>query len=143
MVRSIGADQVIDYTQEDFTKNGQRYDLIIDAVGNRSVSNYERALSPKGICVMIGYSSPVHMFQHTFQGPWISMTGSKKIVPPTSTKTNKKDLVFMKELLEAGKVVPVIDRRYPLSEVAKALRYLEEGHARGKVVITVEHNNKT
>jgi len=143
MVRSIGADQVIDYTQEDFTQNGQRYDLIADAVGNRSVSDYGRALSTKGICVIIGYSSPVLLFQHLFQGPWISMIGSKKIGLMGTVKPNKKDLVFMKELLEAGKVVPVIDRRYPLSEVAEAIRYLEGGHAQGKVVITVGHNNKT
>jgi len=143
MVRSIGADQVIDYTQEDFTQNGQRYDLIADAVGNRSVSDYRRALGPKGICVIIGYSSPVLLFQHLFQGPWISMIGSKKIGLMGTVKPNKKDLVFMKGLLEAGKVVPVIDRRYPLSEVAEAIRYLEGGHAQGKVVITVGHNNKT
>ena len=143
MVRSIGADQVIDYTQQDFTQNGQRYDLIVDTVGNRSVSDHKRALSPKGICVIIGYSSPVLLFQAMFLGPWISMTGSKKVGLMGTMKPNKKDLVFMKELLEAGKVVPVIDRRYTLSEVAEAIRYLEEGHARGKVVITVEHNNKT
>ena len=143
MVRSIGADQVIDYTQQDFTQNGQRYDLIADAVGNRSVSDYGRALGPKGICVIIGYSSPVLLFQHTFQGAWISMTGSKRIGLMGTMKPNKKDLVFMKGLLEAGKVVPVIDRRYPLSEVAEAIRYLEGGHAQGKVVITVGHNDKT
>ena len=140
MVRSIGADQVIDYTQEDFTQNGQRYDLILDNVGNRSISDSKHALSPKGIYVLVGFSMSL-MFQVMFLGPWISMTGSKKmgILFP---KENKKDLVFMKELLEAGKVVPVIDRRYPLSEVAEAIRYLEEGHARGKVVITLEHNTK-
>ncbi len=143
MVRSIRADHVIAYTQEDFTQNGQRYDLIADAVGNRSVSDYRRALSPKGICVIIGYSSPVLLFQHTFQGPWISMTGSKRIGLMGTMKPNKKDLVFMKGLLEAGKVVPVIDRRYPLSEVPEAVRYLEGGHAQGKVVITVGHNDKT
>ena len=142
IVRSIGADRVIDYTQEDFTQNGQRYDLIVDAVGNRSVSDYKRALSSKGICVIIGYSSPVLLLQHMFQGTWISMTGSKRIGLMLAN-INKKDLVFMKELLEAGKVVPVIDRRYPLSEVAEAIRYLEEGHARGKVIITFERNNKT
>ena len=139
MVRSIGADQVIDYTQEDFTQNGQRYDLIVDAVGNRSVSDYKRALSSKGICVIIGYSSPVLLLQHMFQGTWISMTGSKRIGLMGTMKPNKKDLVFMKELLEAGKVKPVIDRRYPLNKVAEAIRYLEEGHARGKVVITLDH----
>jgi NADPH:quinone reductase-like Zn-dependent oxidoreductase len=141
MVRSIGADQVIDYTQEDFTKSGQRYDLIIDNVGNRSLSDLKGPLRPKGICVIIGYSSPALFFQHMFQGPWISMRGSKKIGPLGEANANKKDLVFLKELLEAGKVVPVIDRRFPLSEVPDAIRYLEEGHARGKVVITFEHNN--
>ncbi|NIO44933.1 MAG: zinc-binding dehydrogenase [Candidatus Dadabacteria bacterium] len=141
MVRSIGADQVIDYTQEDFTKSGQRYDLILDVAGYRSIFDYKRALSPKGIYVMVG-GSMAQFFQAMLLGPWISMTGSKKM-RGFVTKPNKKDLVFMKELFEAGKVVPVIDRRYPLSEVAEALRYLEEGHARGKVVITVEHNNKT
>jgi len=141
MVHSIGADQVIDYTQEDFTQNGQRYDLIIDNVGNRSVLDFKRSLSPNGICVIIGFSSLVLLFQHMFLGPLISMTGSKKIVLMGTANVNNKELGFLKELLEAGKVVPVIDRRYPLSEVAEAIRYLEEGHARGKVVITLEHNN--
>jgi NADPH:quinone reductase-like Zn-dependent oxidoreductase len=140
MVRSIGADQVIDYTQEDFTKSGQRYDLILAVNGYHPISDYKRALSPKGIYVMIG-GSMAQMFQAMLLGPLISMTGSKKM-GALMAKANKKDLVFVKELLEAGKVVPVIDRRYPLSEVAEAIRYLEEGHARGKVVITVEHNDK-
>jgi len=140
MVRSIGANQVIDYTQEDFTKNGQRYDLILAANGYHSISDYKRALSPRGIYVTTG-GSGVQMFQAMFLGPWISMTGKK--MGNLLQKPNQKDLVFMKELLEAGKVVPVIDRRYPLSEVAEALRYLEEGHAKGKVVLTLEHNNKT
>jgi NADPH:quinone reductase-like Zn-dependent oxidoreductase len=135
MVRSIGADQVIDYTQEDFTQNGQRYDLILAANGYHSISDYERALSPKGIYVMTG-GSMAQMFQAMLIGPWISTTGSKKM-GNLLARPNKKDLAFMKELLEAGKVVPVIDRRYPLSEVPEALRYLEEGHAQGKVVITV------
>ncbi len=141
MVRSIGADQVIDYTQEDFIKTGQRYDLILAVAGYRSILEYKRALSPKGIYVVAG-GSMAQFFQAILLGPWISMTGSKKM-RGFVTKPNKNDLVFMKELVEAGKVVLVIDRRYPLSEVAEALRYLEEGHARGKVVITVEHNNKT
>jgi NADPH:quinone reductase-like Zn-dependent oxidoreductase len=135
MVRSIGADQVIDYTQEDFTKNGQHYDLILAANGYHPISDYKRALSPKGIYVMTG-GSGAQMFQAMLLGPFISMTGSKKM-GALSAKSNKKDLVFMKELLEAGKVVPVIDRRYTLSEVPEALRYLEEGHAKGKVIITV------
>jgi NADPH:quinone reductase-like Zn-dependent oxidoreductase len=136
MVRSIGADQVIDYTQEDFTKNGQRYDLILAANGYHPISDYKRALSPKGMYVMTG-GSMAQMFQAMLLGPLISMTGRKKM-GNLLMKPNTKDLVFMKELLEGGKVVPVIDRRYPLGETAEALRYLEEGHTQGKVVITVE-----
>ena len=143
MVRSIGADRVIDYTEEDFTQKGPRYDLIIDNVGNRSVSDLRRALSSQGICVIIGYSSPGLLLQHMLLGTLVSMTGSKKIGLLGEAKPNKKDLVLTAELLEAGKVVPVIDRRYPLSETAEAIRYLEEGHARGKVIITVEHNHET
>jgi NADPH:quinone reductase-like Zn-dependent oxidoreductase len=139
MVRSIGADQVIDYTQEDFTKSGQHYDLILATAGYRSIFDYKRALSPKGIYVCTG-GSMAQVFQSMLLGPWISMTGSKKM-GNVMQRHNQKDLVFMKELLEAGKVKPVIDRRYPLSEVAEALRYYGEGHSQGKVVITVEHNN--
>ena len=135
MVRSIGADQVIDYTQEDFTKSPQRYDLILAVNGYHSIFDYKRALSSKGIYVVAG-GTMAQFFQAMLLGPWISMTGSKKI-RTFVTKPDKKDLVFMKELLETGKLVPVIDRRYTLSEVPEALRYLEEGHARGKVVITV------
>jgi len=133
--RSIGADHVIDYTQEDFTNNGQRYDLILAANGYHPISAYKRALSPKGIYVMVG-GSMAQMFQAILLGPGISLTGSKNL-GFLSARPNREDLVFMKKLLEAGHVVPVIDRSYPLSEVAEALRYLEEGHARGKVVITV------
>ncbi|MGB2762782.1 MAG: NAD(P)-dependent alcohol dehydrogenase [Candidatus Aminicenantaceae bacterium] len=140
MMRSIGADQVIDFTQEDFTKNEQRYDLILDFAAHHSIFDYKRALSPKGIYIMVGGSS-ARIFQTIFLGPLISMTGSKKM-GILAHKPNK-GLDFMKEFFEAGKVVPVIDRRYPLSEVPEALRYFGEGHARGKVVITVEHNNKT
>ena len=144
MVRSIGADHVIDYTQEDFTKNGQTYDLIYCAVGNRSVADYKRALNPNGICVVAGFTTMSHMlFQVLFLGAWVSMTGSKKIGAMRTVIPNKKDLVFIKELLEAGEVSPVIDRYYPLSDVPEAIRYLEEGHAKGKVVITVEHSEKT
>ena len=130
MARSIGADYVIDYTQEDFTQNGQRYDLILAANGYHSISDYKRALSPNGIYVMTG-GSMAQMSQAIFRGPWISMTGSKKM-GNMILKPNKNDLVFMKELLETGKVKPVIDRRYPLSEVPEALRYLEGGHAQEK-----------
>ncbi len=135
MMRSIGADHVIDYTQEDFTKNGQCYDLIIDNAAHHSIFDYKRALSPKGIYVMLG-GSTARIFQIMFLGPLISMTGSKKL-GILMLKPNK-DLAFMKELFETGKVKPVIDRRYPLSEVAEALRYFGEGLAQGKVVITLE-----
>ena len=124
MVRSIGADHVIDYTQEDFTKHGQHYDLIYDAVGNRSVSDYKRALKPRGICVITGFTTMSRLFQHMLLGQLMSMSGSKKIGMQPVAKPNQKDLVFVKELLEAGKVVPVIDRCYPLSEVPEAIRYL-------------------
>ena len=140
LARSIGADQVIDYTKEDFTKNGQHYDLIFAANGYHPILDYRRALGPKGIYVVAG-GTWAQMFQATLLGPWISMTGSKKM-GGVSAKVSQKDLVFIKELLEAGKIRPVIDRRYPLSEVPEALRYLGEGHARGKVVITLEQNNK-
>ena len=131
MVRSIGADHVIDYTKEDFTQTGQQYDLIFDAVGNRSVSEYQRALSPNGICSVAGFTSLSRLFQ-------FMLLGGKKVGLMETAKGNKKDLLFIKELLEAGKVVPVIDRVYPFSETAEAIRYLEKGHAQGKVVITVE-----
>jgi len=142
MVRSIGADHVIDYTKEDFTQKEQRYDLILAAGGYSSISDYKRALSPEGIYVFVG-GSMAQFFQAMLLGPLASMTGSKKLGFLVVTKINKEDFVYLIELFEAGKVVPVIDRRYPLSEVAEALRYYGAGHARGKVVITVEHNNKT
>jgi NADPH:quinone reductase-like Zn-dependent oxidoreductase len=140
LVRSIGADQVIDYTREDFTKSGQRYDLILAAGGNYSISEYRRALSSDGIYVCTG-GSYAQYFIALLLGPLISTVGSKKLGAMYGNP-NQKDWAYLKELLEASKVVPVIDRRYPLSEVPEALRYLEGGHARGKVVITIEHNNK-
>lgn len=134
MVRLIGADHVIDYTREDFAQNGQRYDLILATAGYRSIFEYKRALRPKGIYVSAG-GAMAQIFQAMLLGPWISMAGTQKMSAMLA-RPNQKDLVFVKELLEAGKVVPVIDRRYPLSEVADALRYYGKGHARGKVVIT-------
>jgi NADPH:quinone reductase-like Zn-dependent oxidoreductase len=142
MLRSIGADHVIDYTQEDFIKSGQRYDLILDVVAYRSIFAYKRALSSEGIFVYVGGSTAA-IFQALLLGPLISRIGSKKVGIGMWEPNDKEDLEFLAELFEAGKVVPVIDRRYPLSELPEALRYLEEGHALGKVVITVEHNNKT
>jgi NADPH:quinone reductase-like Zn-dependent oxidoreductase len=134
MVRSIGADHVVDYTEEDVTQNGQRYDLVLDNVGNPSVYKrlYNHSLSSTGICVIVAGS----FFLQLVLGPWMSMTGSNRI-GTFMTVTKKEDLALVSELLEAGKIVPVIDRRYPLSEVPEAIRYLEEGRARGKVVITV------
>lgn len=137
VVRSIGADHVIDYTKEDFTKSGERYDLIFAANGNRSIFEYRRALNPGGIYVCAG-GSMAQIFQALLLGPWISIVGSKKL-GSMEAKTNQKDLLIFKELLENEKVTPVIDRRYPLSQTPEAIGYLEEGHARGKVVITVEH----
>ena len=134
MVRSIGADQVIDYTRADFTRNGQLYDLILDAAAYRSILDYRRAMSPKGIYVLIG-GSMAQFYQLMLLGPWMSMTSKK--MGFMMAKINKEDLALWKYGLEAGKIVPFIDRRYPLSEVAEALRYLEKGHARGKVIITV------
>jgi len=136
MARSIGADHVIDYTREDFTQNGQRYDLIIAANGYHPILDYRRALSPGGICVVLG-GSIAQIFQGMLLGPLLSRIGSQKISVMLS-HSNQKHLVFLKELFEAGKIVPIIDRCYPLSEVAKAIRFLTEGHAGGKVVITVE-----
>jgi NADPH:quinone reductase-like Zn-dependent oxidoreductase len=133
--RSLGADHVIDYTQEDFTQNGKQYDLILAANGYHPISDYRRALSPEGIFVATG-GSMAQTFEAMLQGPIISMRGSKKM-GNMLVKPNKDDLIFMKELIEAGKVVPTIDRRYPLSEFLRAFRYLEEGHAQGKVVIIV------
>jgi NADPH:quinone reductase-like Zn-dependent oxidoreductase len=139
--RSLGADHVIDYTKEDFTQSGQQYDLILAANGYHPLSAYKRALTPKGIYVMAG-GSMAQIFQAMLMGSLMSETGGRKM-GGVSAKRSQKDLDFLKELLEASKVVPVIDRRYPLSEAAEALRYLGEGHARGKVVITVEHSSKT
>ncbi len=135
MLRSIGADVVIDYTKEDFTQNGPRYDLIFAVGGYRSIFDYKLALSPEGIYVCAGGSS-ARYFQGLLLGPLISIVGRKKL-GSMYANPNQKDYVFLIELLEAGKVVPVIDRRYPLSEVPEALRYYGEGHTRGKVVISI------
>ena len=132
---SIGADHVIDYTREDFTRNGEQYDFILAANGYRPISAYKRALSPEGTYVMTG-GATAQMYEAILLGPLVSMTGNQKM-GNVMTKPDQKKLTFMKQLLETGKVKPVIDRCYPLSEVAEAIRYLEAGHAQGKVVITV------
>ncbi|MBT2699152.1 NAD(P)-dependent alcohol dehydrogenase [Bacillus sp. ISL-40] len=135
ILQSIGADHVIDYTKEDFTEKMQSYDLILGVNGHKRMTDYKRALSPNGIFVHIG-GSGAQMFQAMVLGPWISMIGNKKM-GTFLQRPNRKDLIYIKELLEAGKVKPVIDRRYKLSEVPEAFRYFEEGHAQGKVVITM------
>jgi NADPH:quinone reductase-like Zn-dependent oxidoreductase len=138
--RSNGADRVIDYMQEDFTQNGRRYDLILAANGYHPISDYRRALNPEGFYVATG-GTMAQIFQAMMLGPIISMTG-RKTMGNMLVKPNKNDLVVMKELIESGKVTPVIDRRYPLSEVRDAFRYVEEGHAQGKVVIRVHQNGE-
>jgi NADPH:quinone reductase-like Zn-dependent oxidoreductase len=139
--RSLGADHVIDYTKEDFTQNGQQYDVILAVNGYHPLSAYKRLLTPQGIYVMAG-GSMAQIFQAMLLGPLNSKTGGKKM-GNVSAKANQKDLAYIIGLLEAGKVVPVIDKRYPLTETAEALQYLGAGHARGKVVITVEDNDQT
>ena len=140
MMRSIGFDHVIDYAKEDFTKNGQCYDLILDNKMNRSIFDYMRALSPNGIYITVG-GSMAFLFQAFLLGPLISMF-SKKSIRIVVLKPNK-DLAYMNELFEAGKVKPVIDGPFKLSEVPEAIRYFGEGNHKGKVVITLQHNNKT
>jgi NADPH:quinone reductase-like Zn-dependent oxidoreductase len=142
MVRSLGADHVIDYTKEDFTKNGQRYDLILDNVGTQPLSGFRRVLNPNGILVMIGGGGPN---DGGLIGPLGRPVKALLLSPFISQKMgmlmaelNKKDLTILGDLMQSGKVTPVIDRTYPLSQIAEAIRYLEQGHARGKVVITVE-----
>jgi len=134
-MRSLGADHVIDYTREDFTKNGKQYDLILDVVAHRSAFAYKRALRPNGSYFLTG-GSVATIFQILLLGPWIRGTTGKNM-RILAVQPNLKDMVHITELYEAGKVIPVIDKTYPLSEVPEALRYLGEGRVRGKVVITV------
>ena len=134
--RSIGADHVIDYTREDFTKNGQRYDLILAANAYHSIFAYRRALSPKGIYVMAG-GGVAQIIQCFSLGPLLSRMGSKKF-SFVSAKIVPKDLDLLMDLVASGKVVPVIEKSYPLAETAEALSHVAAGHSRGKVVITVD-----
>ncbi|MBY0121633.1 NAD(P)-dependent alcohol dehydrogenase [Bacillus sp. S/N-304-OC-R1] len=137
MLKAMGADSVIDYTQEDFTKKGQYYDLIIDVVGTRSLFDYKRVLKPKGKYVMVGGTMSL-ILQILFIGPLITKTECKNMTILIH-KPNKNDQNLLKELFVAGKLVPFIDRRYSLSQVKEAIQYLGEGHAKGKVVISVEN----
>ena len=136
MLRSLGADHLIDYTREDFTSGGPVYDLILDVVTYRAISDYKRALSPGGIYVMLGGGSYARVTQLFWQGPLISMTSSKKM-GLLMHKPNKEDLTYLAELYEAGKIKPVIDKSYSLSEISEAFRYYEKDLALGKVIITI------
>jgi NADPH:quinone reductase-like Zn-dependent oxidoreductase len=140
LVRSLGADHIIDYKHEDITKSARRYDLILAVNGYHPLWAYRRMLRPEGRYVMTG-GSGAQLFETLLFGPLMSLGGRKRLAPFTATPSSK-DLVIMKELLEAGKVVPVIDRCYPLGETAAAIRYLEDRHARGKVVITVTQGSQ-
>jgi len=140
MAHSIGAEHVIDYQKENFTRNGQHYDLILAVNGYHPVADYMRALSPEGIYVVAG-GSMLQLFKAALQGRRTSKTGNQKTFV-MSLVQSPKDLAYMKEPLESGKVVPVIDGCYPLSKADEALRYFEKEHAQGKVVITVEHNGR-
>ena len=138
MARSIGADHVIDYTREDFARTGQHYDLMVDIAGDRTLRECRRVLAAKGVLVGVGGPDKGHWIgplrrpvQMVLLSPMVSQT-----MAPFLARQSRDDLVVLRELLEAGKVIPVIDRAYPLSEAAEAIRYLEEGHARGKIVIT-------
>ena len=137
MLSSIGADHVIDYTREDFTRTGQRFDLILDLVARRSIFECRRALRPNGVYVLVGGATG-RLLQAAVVGPLISMRGRRKMGIMWWWKPfNQEDVAFLKELIDAGILAPVIDRRYPLSDVPEALRYLEGGSSRGKIVITV------
>jgi NADPH:quinone reductase-like Zn-dependent oxidoreductase len=139
LVKSLGADTVIDYTKEDFTKNGQTYDIIFDAVGKSSFSRGKGSLTPRGV-----YLATVPTLALLLQTVWTAKIGSKKALFTTAgLKQRKANLVFLRELVEAGKLHAVIDRRYPLEHMAEAHRYVENGHKKGNVVITVDQNIHT
>ena len=147
MVRSLGADRVVDYTREDFTKSSERYDVIIDNVANHSLLENRRVLKPKGIYVLIGGGGPS---EQGLIGPLAKPIKAMLLSPFVSQKMgmmmadpSNKDLTILGDMMQSGKLKPVIDRTYKLSEVPEAIRYLEQGHARGKVIITLEHNNET
>ena len=137
LVCSIGADHVIDYTKTDFTRSGHQYDVIYDLVANYAVADYQRALKPNGRCVVAGFSTMGHMFQVLTKGAWVSRRTDQWVGTMGSAEPNQADMLTIKELLETGRVTPVIDRRYPLAETADAIRYLETHRARGKVIITI------
>jgi NADPH:quinone reductase-like Zn-dependent oxidoreductase len=140
LVRSIGADHVVDYTREDFAEGRQRYEVILDTAGNRSLSQLRRALTPRGTLVIVGGEGGGRWTggfeRQILRAPLLSLVVGQKLRPLMSTE-RREDLEVLKELIEAGKVTPVVDSTYPLSEVPEAIRHMREGRARGKVVITV------
>jgi NADPH:quinone reductase-like Zn-dependent oxidoreductase len=137
LVRSIGADHVVDYTQTDFFQAGQQYDLIFDTIGNIAISAARRALQPQGRCVVAGFTTMGHLLEFAILGNLKSNKAERRIGMMGTAEVKKPDLLLIKQLLETGKIVPVIDRTYPLHETAKAIAYLEQGHARGKVMVSV------
>lgn len=141
LVRSLGADDVIDYTRQDFTRTGRTFDLILAVNGYYPISKYRRALNPGGVYVCAG-GKMAQLFEAMLLGPWMSRSGDKKLGSMGIAKVIQEDLVTLAELLEAGKITPVIDRLYPLKEIVEAFRYVEDQHAQGKVVITVENGDR-
>lgn len=138
LVKSLGADEVIDYTKEDFTTSGKTYDIVFDTTGKSPFSGCLKSLKQNGI-----YLRAVHItLSPVIRGLWTSMTSNKKVIGGVAIE-RKEDLIFLKELIEAGKMKSVVDRRYLLEQTAEAHRYVEQGHKKGNVVIVVEHNNKT
>jgi len=136
-VKSLGADKVVDYTKEDFAQSGETYDLIFDILGKSSFSRCRSSLSQNGRYLLASFK-----MRQLFQMLWTKIIGSKKVICAMASEKSE-DLIFLKELIEAGKIKSVIDRRYPLEQIAEAHRYVEKGHKKGNVVITVGHNNKT
>ncbi|MBC2706812.1 MAG: NAD(P)-dependent alcohol dehydrogenase, partial [ANME-2 cluster archaeon] len=136
LVKSLGADKVIDYTKEDFTKNGEKYDLIFDILGRSSFSRCKGSLTQNGRYLLASFK-----MKKLFQMLGTSIIGSKKVICALVSEKSE-DLIFLKELVEAGKIISVIDRCYPLEQTAEAHRYVEKGHKKGNVVITLEHNKK-
>ena len=137
MVKSLGADKVIDYTTDDFSSKGETYDVIFEAVDKSSFSACMKSLKKEGIYLNV--TSPLPSIRMI----WTSMTSSKKLMLGENSPENAEALNFLKELVEAGKIKPVIDRGYPLEQIVEAHRYVDKGHKKGNVIITVEHNDKT
>lgn len=138
MVKAIGADYVIDYTKQDFTLSGSEYDLVLDTVGNRSVPDYKRILKKDGNCVIVGFTTLGRLMQHSLFGASVSKPGKKGVAVMGTAQPNKTDMTLLKELIESGKIKPVIDRVYNWEEAAEAISYLEKGHAKGKVVLKID-----